>query len=105
MRETEITTHERNALLEEQLAYTSTALGRHVVASPGPVPSASHCTSFESEPRGRLVRAEFCSARIFLRAPRQVDLGLCADLGTLQRLPKLIGSDSLARELVFTARK
>lgn len=35
----------------------------------------------------------------------QVDLGICADLGTLQRLPKLIGSDSLARELVFTARK
>ncbi|CAM9175042.1 unnamed protein product [Ascophyllum nodosum] len=34
-----------------------------------------------------------------------VDIGLCADLGTLQRLPKLIGSDSLARELVFTARK
>ncbi|CAM9977371.1 unnamed protein product, partial [Hapterophycus canaliculatus] len=36
---------------------------------------------------------------------KEVDLGLCADLGTLQRLPKLIGSDSLARELVFTARK
>ncbi|CAM9763536.1 unnamed protein product [Pylaiella littoralis] len=36
---------------------------------------------------------------------RGVDIGLCADLGTLQRLPKLIGSDSLARELVFTARK
>lgn len=35
----------------------------------------------------------------------QVDIGLCADLGTLQRLPKLIGSESLARELVFTARK
>lgn len=36
---------------------------------------------------------------------KEVDIGLCADLGTLQRLPKLIGSDSLARELVFTARK
>eukprot|EP00904_Undaria_pinnatifida_P010587 jgi/Undpi1/6659/HiC_scaffold_20.g09138.m1 len=36
---------------------------------------------------------------------KEVDIGLCADLGTLQRLPKLIGSDSLARELVFSARK
>ncbi|CAM9931057.1 unnamed protein product [Ectocarpus sp. 8 AP-2014] len=36
---------------------------------------------------------------------KEVDIGLCADLGTLQRLPKLIGNESLARELVFTARK
>jgi hypothetical protein len=31
--------------------------------------------------------------------------GMAADVGTLQRLPRVIGSDSLARELVFTARK
>ena len=31
--------------------------------------------------------------------------GLCADVGALQRLPKLIGSQSLVRELCFTARK
>ncbi|KAL5480116.1 hypothetical protein EMCRGX_G023738 [Ephydatia muelleri] len=36
---------------------------------------------------------------------KEVDLGLAADVGTLQRLPKVIGNDSLARELVFTARK
>lgn len=30
---------------------------------------------------------------------------MAADIGTLQRLPKVIGSDSLARELCFTARK
>lgn len=31
--------------------------------------------------------------------------GLAADVGTLQRLPKVIGSDSLVRELAYTARK
>jgi delta(3,5)-delta(2,4)-dienoyl-CoA isomerase len=30
---------------------------------------------------------------------------MAADVGTLQRLPRVIGSDSLVRELVFTARK
>lgn len=32
-------------------------------------------------------------------------MGLAADVGTLQRLPKIIGSESLVRELCFTARK
>jgi len=36
---------------------------------------------------------------------REAALGLCADVGALQRLPKLIGSQSLVRELCFTARK
>ena len=36
---------------------------------------------------------------------QEVDVGLAADLGTLQRLPKVIGNDSLMRELVYTARK
>lgn len=31
-------------------------------------------------------------------------LGLCPDLGTLQRLPRLVGSDSWAREVCLTAR-
>ncbi|KAG2218282.1 hypothetical protein INT45_002404 [Circinella minor] len=35
---------------------------------------------------------------------KEVDLGLAPDVGTLQRLPKVIGSDSLARELCFTGR-
>lgn len=30
---------------------------------------------------------------------------MAADVGALQRLPKIIGSDSLARELCYTARK
>ena len=35
---------------------------------------------------------------------REAALGLCADLGTLQRLPRIVGSDSWAREVCFTAR-
>jgi enoyl-CoA hydratase/carnithine racemase len=34
---------------------------------------------------------------------KEIELGLVADLGTLQRLPKLIG-DSIARELAYTGR-
>lgn len=36
---------------------------------------------------------------------KEVDIGMAADVGTLQRLPKVIGSQSLVRELCFTARK
>ena len=36
---------------------------------------------------------------------KEVDLGLAADIGTLQRLPKIVGSQSLVRELCYTARK
>ena len=36
---------------------------------------------------------------------REVKLGLAADVGTLQRFPKVIGNMSLARELCFTGRK
>ena len=35
---------------------------------------------------------------------KEIDLGMVADLGTLQRLPKLI-SDGLTRELAYTGRK
>ncbi|XP_077838863.1 delta(3,5)-Delta(2,4)-dienoyl-CoA isomerase, mitochondrial isoform X3 [Macaca mulatta] len=37
--------------------------------------------------------------------PQEVDVGLAADVGTLQRLPKVIGNQSLVNELAFTARK
>lgn len=36
---------------------------------------------------------------------KEVDIGMAADVGTLQRLPKIIKSQSLLRELCFTARK
>lgn len=35
---------------------------------------------------------------------KEVELGLAADAGTLQRLPRLLGNGSLVRELAFTAR-
>lgn len=34
-----------------------------------------------------------------------MDIGLAADVGTLQRLPKIVGNDSLVRELVYSARR
>jgi len=36
---------------------------------------------------------------------KEVDVGLAADVGTLQRLPRVVANDSLVRELCFTARK
>jgi enoyl-CoA hydratase len=35
---------------------------------------------------------------------KEIDIGMVADVGTLQRLPKLIG-DGMARELAFTGRQ
>lgn len=36
---------------------------------------------------------------------KEVDMGLAADVGTLQRLPRAIGSQSIVNELCLTARK
>uniref|UniRef100_A0A8C4WS76 Enoyl CoA hydratase 1, peroxisomal n=1 Tax=Eptatretus burgeri TaxID=7764 RepID=A0A8C4WS76_EPTBU len=36
---------------------------------------------------------------------KEVDIGLAADVGTLQRLPKVIGNRSLVCELAYTGRK
>jgi len=35
----------------------------------------------------------------------EVNVGLAADVGTLQRLPKIVGNDSIVRELALTGRK
>ncbi|WFD30716.1 hypothetical protein MSPP1_001740 [Malassezia sp. CBS 17886] len=35
---------------------------------------------------------------------REAAIGLAADIGTLQRFPKVVGNDSVARELALTAR-
>jgi len=35
---------------------------------------------------------------------KEVDVGLAADVGTLQRLPKIVGNESKVRELAYTAR-
>jgi len=36
---------------------------------------------------------------------KEIDIGMTADVGTLQRLPKLIGGQGLVRELAYTGRK
>ncbi|XP_022107021.1 delta(3,5)-Delta(2,4)-dienoyl-CoA isomerase, mitochondrial-like isoform X2 [Acanthaster planci] len=36
---------------------------------------------------------------------KEVEMGLAADLGTLQRFPKIIGDESWLREIIYTARK
>ncbi|KAI5741843.1 hypothetical protein M8J77_000314 [Diaphorina citri] len=36
---------------------------------------------------------------------KEVDIGLTADVGALQRLPRIIGNQSLVNEIAFTARK
>lgn len=46
----------------------------------------------------------YCSSDAWFQI-KEVGIGMAADVGTLQRFPKIIRSDSLARELVYTARK
>lgn len=46
----------------------------------------------------------WCSEDAFF-AIKEIDIGIAADLGTLQRLPKIVGNDSLVRELVYTGRR
>lgn len=46
----------------------------------------------------------YCSSDAWFQV-KEVDIGMAADVGTLQRLPKVIGSQSLVRELCYTARK
>ncbi|KAG8183601.1 hypothetical protein JTE90_025153 [Oedothorax gibbosus] len=36
---------------------------------------------------------------------KEVDIGMAADVGVLQRLPKAVGNDSLLREYVYSAEK
>ncbi|KXS10054.1 ClpP/crotonase [Gonapodya prolifera JEL478] len=45
----------------------------------------------------------FCSKDAFFSI-KEVDIGIAADVGTLQRLPKILGNDSLVRELALSAR-
>ncbi|PKC02113.1 ClpP/crotonase [Rhizophagus irregularis] len=45
----------------------------------------------------------YCSKDAFFSV-KEVDLGLAADVGTLQRLPKIVGNNSLIRELCLTGR-
>ena len=40
-----------------------------------------------------------------LRDSQEAELGLAADVGTLQRMPRVVGNDSWVRELALTARR
>ncbi|GLV45570.1 Enoyl-CoA hydratase 1 [Carabus blaptoides fortunei] len=46
----------------------------------------------------------YCTSDAWFQV-KEVDIGMAADVGTLQRLPRIIGSDSLVRELCYTGRK
>ncbi|MBH9552779.1 crotonase/enoyl-CoA hydratase family protein [Inhella sp. 4Y17] len=46
----------------------------------------------------------YCSADAHF-AIKEIDIGMVADVGTLQRLPKLIGHQGLVRELAYTGRE
>ncbi|CAJ0929848.1 unnamed protein product [Ranitomeya imitator] len=46
----------------------------------------------------------YCSQDAYFQV-KEVDMGVATDVGTLQRLPNIIGSRSLVNELAFTARK
>jgi enoyl-CoA hydratase len=45
----------------------------------------------------------YCSSDAYFSI-KEIDIGMTADVGTLQRLPKLIG-EGMARELAYTGRK
>ena len=45
----------------------------------------------------------YCSSDAFFTI-KEIDIGMTADVGTLQRLPKLVG-EGIARELAYTGRK
>ncbi|TPP57031.1 Delta(3 5)-Delta(2 4)-dienoyl-CoA isomerase mitochondrial [Fasciola gigantica] len=46
----------------------------------------------------------YCSQDAWFQI-KELELGIAADIGIIQRLPRLVGSESLARELIFTARR
>lgn len=46
----------------------------------------------------------YCSDDAFFQV-KEVAIGLAADIGVLQRLPKVVGNQSLVREWCFTGRK
>ncbi|MDE2593019.1 MAG: crotonase/enoyl-CoA hydratase family protein [Burkholderiales bacterium] len=46
----------------------------------------------------------YCSADAYFTI-KEIDIGMTADVGTLQRLPKLIGNQGIVREMAYTGRK
>ncbi|XP_055713062.1 delta(3,5)-Delta(2,4)-dienoyl-CoA isomerase, mitochondrial-like [Phlebotomus papatasi] len=46
----------------------------------------------------------YCSTDAWFQV-KDIELGMAADSGTLQRLPKIVGNQSFAREICYTARR
>jgi enoyl-CoA hydratase len=46
----------------------------------------------------------YCSADAYFTI-KEIDIGMVADVGTLQRLPKILGNQGIVREMAFTGRK
>ena len=46
----------------------------------------------------------YCSEECWFSI-KEVDIGLAADVGTLQRLPKILGNEGIVKELAYTARR
>jgi len=46
----------------------------------------------------------YCSADAYFTI-KEIDIGMVADVGTLQRLPKLIGNQGIVREMAYTGRR
>jgi hypothetical protein len=54
---------------------------------------------------GNFLNTGVCFTLLSCLVFQEVDVGLAADVGTLQRFPKIVGNDSLVRELCYTARQ
>jgi enoyl-CoA hydratase len=46
----------------------------------------------------------YCAADAYFTI-KEIDIGMVADVGTLQRLPKIIGNQGIVREMAFTGRR
>ena len=89
----------RNMLISWQEAFTA------IEKCPQPVIAAVHggCIG------GGMDLISCCDIRMSEKktffSVKEVDIGLAADLGTLQRFPKIVGNQSFVREVCYTGRR
>ncbi|XP_041035440.1 delta(3,5)-Delta(2,4)-dienoyl-CoA isomerase, mitochondrial isoform X1 [Carcharodon carcharias] len=91
--------HTRNTILQYQESFNV------IEKCPKPVIAAVHSACIGGGVD--LITAcdiRLCSQDAWFQV-KEVDIGMAADVGTLQRFPKVIGNASLVSELVYTARK
>ncbi|XP_078097787.1 delta(3,5)-Delta(2,4)-dienoyl-CoA isomerase, mitochondrial isoform X2 [Mustelus asterias] len=91
--------HMRNTILQYQESFNV------IEKCPKPVIAAVHGACIG----GGVDLITACDMRICSRDAwfqvKAMDIGMAADVGTLQRFPKVIGNASLVNELIYTARK